>query len=379
MVGRAVRMGSHNALPPDKRNVTVVRYGLTLQGREGIDHFMARLAWQKQLMISKVFDILRSESFDCVAYQREMAASVEELATDRPSVQITSRGNTVRLREDEQVKKRIASMCGEHADVVDLRGDWVDGAHDPLFGDIVGVVRDRLGGALEFATIYSLSELVDLSKLPDDLCTIALTEILRNGSALTPANPEEPAKHLEFLGEDEYALREFNGGRNVIVTIPMTTVRMASDWKHVSLHIRGVLGRMLKKPLDDAIVDDMATLRSLRAGMTVEEIVSKGGDRASASLRKLNAVPQIEGAIFTAREKSAFDHLTRLAVEKVLVSNSLPLPPTKSSKSDASLYAEYLLRSVGMFSNPGALYKRQNDGNDDDDHAGEQHAVGRGD
>jgi hypothetical protein len=72
VVGRATRLLSHQALAEDKRNVTVHYHAASLPGdREGIDHFMYRVAANKQKAISRVLRILRDESVDCAWNSKE--------------------------------------------------------------------------------------------------------------------------------------------------------------------------------------------------------------------------------------------------------------------------------------------------------------------
>lgn len=71
IMGRAVRLRSHVALPEDKRNVSIFHHGARLPGDvEGIDHYMYRKAVMKQKQVSDVLFVLRDTSIDC-AWNRE--------------------------------------------------------------------------------------------------------------------------------------------------------------------------------------------------------------------------------------------------------------------------------------------------------------------
>jgi hypothetical protein len=71
IIGRAVRLASHAALPENKRNVSIFHHGAQLPGNvEGIDHYMYRKAVSKQKQVSDVLFVLRDTSVDC-AWNRE--------------------------------------------------------------------------------------------------------------------------------------------------------------------------------------------------------------------------------------------------------------------------------------------------------------------
>lgn len=94
VVGRATRLLSHQALDENKRNVTVHYHAASLPGdREGIDHFMYRIAANKQKAISKVLRILRDESVDCAWNSKEHY----EKPTGATMTLITSAGKTIKI------------------------------------------------------------------------------------------------------------------------------------------------------------------------------------------------------------------------------------------------------------------------------------------
>jgi len=87
IVGRAIRFRSHAALPAERRNVALFYHAAMLpDGREGIDHYMYRVATAKQAEISRVLRVLRDTAVDC-AWNRDQlySAPTGEKVTIRTS------------------------------------------------------------------------------------------------------------------------------------------------------------------------------------------------------------------------------------------------------------------------------------------------------
>ena len=394
VIGRAVRYGSHDMLAPDERNVTVFRYGLTLPGNlEGFDHEMARTAMEKQTNISNVLEILHSESFDCVMNKAEAENRLDSFPPKGQTCNhTTSRGIAIRVKTEgrNELQKRIKGMCdGASLEVhrIGNRGGW-DVDEGP-FQLVVSAVRNSLGDALAAGTVYTLSELVTFTGLPDDVGIRAITEILHRGLTLTPATP--PGKSLIVLSEDEYALAETLGSRHTIVTVPLSMpkpIDQAEDsgWEAHVLPLTDKLRVVIAGDVDEQVVTDMAIDRALCAGSTISSI-RKSGDRGAASLEravdlrghfaKLSASCAL---VFVAKRGAACSHMSRAAIAQALSSKGVPAPPPSASRASSCLYAEYSLRKLGLVARTEATRisasdDHENEGDEDNDGTSVDHPV----
>ena len=64
-IGRVIRKGSHNHLPPRDRNVSVYMYASTLENNETIDLKIYKIAEDKMIKTSKIESILKRNAIDC--------------------------------------------------------------------------------------------------------------------------------------------------------------------------------------------------------------------------------------------------------------------------------------------------------------------------
>lgn len=395
IIGRAVRLGSHDDLPPERRNVTVFRYGLTLPGnREGFDHEMARMASQKQSKIDRVMHVLRAESFDCTVYKRQALDEARRLPVKGGIVRhVTSRGVQVRIKSESrpQVLKRLGGLCdGATMEVGKVKMSATDIESD-AFQDILSSVRDSLGDGLKPGVIYDLGQLVDLTGLPDDIAVRSITEILHHGLPLTPAtsghHDTNLGKSLIIVDEDEYALAETQDGRHSIVTVPMVFDAFENevplDWHAISDELYGSLKDITGSDPDRDIVDDMAidrvlSTRSDRPRDREKEMrVSKSFKRAmgldeAAAFAKLSS--DQAGLVFLAKRGAACSHMSRNQISKTLQMKGVAAPPDGISRASSCLYAEYELRKLKLVARLEAGDKAgRSDGHEDEADGGQKH------
>ena len=381
VIGRAVRFGSHDALPDDKRNVTIYRYGLMRSGdREGFDHDMARIAVQKRNRITHVMDLMREESFDCLAYKREAIERLADAKTVKQASQVTSQGVRVDAKAFadpvDETKARIDGLCGRGAnDTLEVGDPARDGGWDVddyTFRDVLEAVRDSLGDGVSAGKVYKLDDLVRIAGVPDDLAVRAITELLRSGTALTPSaersdTAQSEPRTLISLAEDEYALSETLSGKHGIVVMPLTIWGSAAgkdradEWTEISRTLKSELDVVLAgSDVDDDIVVDMVLDRALgsRGGHGSDDVKRACGEAGIASIRRARGLGDAEklagldtargGLVFVAKRGAACAHMTRAAITRVLQSRGVPPPPAHSNRTGMCLYAEYHLRRLDL-------------------------------
>ncbi len=83
IIGRAIRQYSHEALPPEKRNVTIYQHANALPDRETIDLYAYRLAETKDALMSQVEEVLKSNAIDCLLATPSKQSSKEKVVTSQ--------------------------------------------------------------------------------------------------------------------------------------------------------------------------------------------------------------------------------------------------------------------------------------------------------
>ncbi len=83
IIGRAIRQYSHEALPPEKRNVTIYQHANLLPDKETIDLYAYRLAETKDALMSQVEEVIKSNAIDCLLTTPSKPASKEKVVTSQ--------------------------------------------------------------------------------------------------------------------------------------------------------------------------------------------------------------------------------------------------------------------------------------------------------
>ena len=401
VIGRAVRYGSHDLLPEDKRNVTVYRYGLTLPGdREGFDHEMARTAMDKYKRIDKVAKILHAESFDCVMHKHEALLQLRDAPSKAVKVkQTTSQGVSVTVAAENRtaLEKRIKGLCdGATLEIGDagVHSGWdVD---DLPFRDIVASARDALGDHVLSGTVYTLAQLVQFVGLPDDVAIRAITEILHKALPITPPKSDllehgPIGRNLIVLSEDEYALSEADDRRHAIVTIPLALSNASEsvngkDWQALTTPILNSLWTLLSdEEVEQSIVDDMAVDRALVAGASIFDIRATG-TRGSRSIERAQGLVDLPrtlaklssesaGLVFVAKRGAACSHMSRKAISIALEAKGVDPPPARASRAASCLYAEYALRRLDLVARTDVIKRGVSNGHQEDRDHHENHST----
>lgn len=83
IIGRAIRQYSHEALPPEKRNVTIYQHANLLADRETIDLYAYRIAETKDALMSAVEEVLMSNAIDCLLADASPPAATQKIVTSQ--------------------------------------------------------------------------------------------------------------------------------------------------------------------------------------------------------------------------------------------------------------------------------------------------------
>lgn len=221
IIGRAVRLRSHAALPEDRRNVSIFHHGAQLPGGvEGIDHYMYRKAVSKQKQVSDVLFVLRDTSVDCAWNREQLYTPASGSVAMRSSQGVTikvPRGH--RDGDPECFYSKCTKPC-KHYHLL-APADTVKTLYAPLQDD-VDVVKYVLQAAFLRRPRLSHEDIVDLfpgieSDTLDHCLAVLLKEGARmNGSGrfalfgdvyvIDPvavrAPPVTLAAEIQFSGED---------------------------------------------------------------------------------------------------------------------------------------------------------------------------------
>ena len=83
IIGRGVRMCSHNLLPFSKRNVSIYMHASILPdfNEESVDLYLYRLAEQKAIKIAKIARILKQNSVDCMLNFKQVNLTESDIST----------------------------------------------------------------------------------------------------------------------------------------------------------------------------------------------------------------------------------------------------------------------------------------------------------
>jgi hypothetical protein len=177
VVGRAVRHGSHAALPEEERNVTVYHHVCELPGgREGVDHVVVRRAMAKRATVAAALSVLREEAVDCAWNREEYVDRVED-------------GETVRLKNaqgvsfDWQTGDRDGSRacmygeCPGKEGVLCADGTLMSKLKRVATTDDVEAAHARLEAALADGSALDEAQAQAATGLPDDVLQSALDEL----------------------------------------------------------------------------------------------------------------------------------------------------------------------------------------------------------